>query len=321
MSARVQSPHTDSVGLSRLTVADLDPLLAEEIGHWRERYKWDFRPSADLLRRFLQIRSLNGRALILDGRVAGYGYYVCEGRKGLIGDFFVSPSYSTPDREMSLLRDIIEEMRSNCGVRRVESQLMLLHATSGPFPFPANLLQQERAFMETGAEFLRGLAPLEPTFRVQFHPYEERFDEHLAHLLAAAYRGHIDAEINDQYRSIPGARQFLTNIIRFPGCGRFAPEASVLALDPITGRTCGMCLASRVSAAAGHITQLCILPALRQSRLGYELMRRTSARLAETGSSAVGLTVTCANSGAVRLYASTGFRTVARFPALVWDRL
>jgi ribosomal protein S18 acetylase RimI-like enzyme len=321
MSARVQLPHTDSVGLSELSVADFDHLLAEEIVIWRERYKWDFRPSADLLRRFLQIRALHGRALIIDGHVAGYGYYVCEGRKGLIGDFFVSPAYSTPDREMSLLHDIVGDMHTKGGVRRVESQLMMLHTTNGPFPFAGNLFRQERTFMEAATDSLRALIPLEPGFRVHFKPYEERYDEEMAHLLAAAYRGHIDSEINDQYRTIPGARQFLTNIIRFPGCGCFAPEASVLALDASTGRTCGMCLASRVSAIAGHITQLCILPALRHSRLGYELMRQTSLRLTETGSTAVGLTVTCANADAIRLYASTGFRIVARFPALVWDRL
>ena len=43
--------------------------------------------------------------------------------------------------------------------------------------------------------------------------------EEAAHVISAAYRGHVDSEINDQYRSIPGARRFVTNIVRFPGCG------------------------------------------------------------------------------------------------------
>jgi ribosomal protein S18 acetylase RimI-like enzyme len=321
MSARVQPSDSDSVGLTQLTVADLDPLLAEEIGIWRQQYKWDFRPSADLLRRFLQIQSLYGRALVVSGRVVGYGYYVCEGRKGLIGDFFVSPLHSTRDREMGLLHDILTDMRRNAGVRRIESQLMMLQNTAGPFPSAANLLRQERNFMEVTAESVRALTRLEPSFRVSFVPYEDRHGEELAHLLAASYRGHVDSEINDQYRSIPGARHFLTNIIQYPGCGRFAPEASILAIDVGTGRACGMCLASRISETGGHITQLCILPALRNSHLGYELMRQTAVRLADTGSSVIGLTVTCANANAVRLYVSTGFRIVSRFPALVWDGL
>ena len=321
MSARVQPQDLDSVGLSELTVADLEPLLAEEIVIWREQYNWDFRPSADLLRRFLQVQSLYGRALVVSGRVVGYGYYVCESRKGLIGDFFVSPLYATREREMALLHDIVTDMRHNSSVRRIESQLMMLKNTGGPFPYAANLLRQERNFMETTASSVRALPRLDPSFRVSFVQYEDRYSEELAHLLAASYRGHVDSEINDQYRTIPGARHFLMNIIQYPGCGRFAPEASVLAIDAATGRICGMCLAGRISEAGGHITQLCILPALRNFHLGYELMRQAALRLVNTGSSVVGLTVTCANATAVRLYVSTGFRIVSRFPALVWDGL
>lgn len=144
--------------------------------------------------------------------------------------------------------------------------------------------------------------------------------EEMAHLLAASYRGHVDSEINDQYRNIPGARQFLSNIIRFPGCGRFAPNASVLALDENSGRLCGMCLASNISECAGHITQVCVLPALRGARLGYELLRRALLHLTDSGSDLAGLTVTCSNTEAIRLYHSLGFRITASFPALVWDR-
>jgi GNAT superfamily N-acetyltransferase len=301
-----------------LTTGDLDALFNEEITVWRERYDWDFRPSADLLRRFLQIRSLYGRALIVRGRVAGYAYFVCEAKKGLIGDFYLASQLDTRDREAQLLEDVLTDMRA-VGIRRVESQLMMLRHVEGPFPSASNLFRQDRNFMEAPAAAISRLESREPSFQVHIKPYDERHDEEMAHLLAASYRGHIDSEINDQYRSIPGARQFLMNIIRFPGCGRFAPEASVVALDAGTGRLCGMCLSSRVSDTAGHITQLCILPALRRSGLGYELMRRTAFRLVESGSQRVGLTVTCANVDAVRLYTSAGFRIVSRFPALVWQ--
>ena len=42
-----------------------------------------------------------------------------------------------------------------------------------------------------------------------------------AAVIAAAYRGHIDSDINDQYRSLNGSLRFLNNIVRFPGCGVF----------------------------------------------------------------------------------------------------
>ena len=150
-------------------------------------------------------------------------------------------------------------------------------------------------------------------------PWAERYSEEVAHLVSAAYRGHVDSEINDQYRNIPGARHFLTNIIRYPGCGSFAPASSVLAIDKRTGRVCGVCLASRISENAGHITQLCILPAIRGAHLGYELIRQSLGHLANSGCTTASLTVTCTNVAAIRLYEAIGFSSKWVFPALVWD--
>ena len=47
-----------------------------------------------------------------------------------------------------------------------------------------------------------------------------------AAVITAAYRTHVDAEINDQYRTLSGSLRFLNNIVRFPGCGFFDAEAS-----------------------------------------------------------------------------------------------
>jgi ribosomal protein S18 acetylase RimI-like enzyme len=111
------------------------------------------------------------------------------------------------------------------------------------------------------------------------------------------------------------------NIIQYPGCGRFSPKASVVALDAGTGKVCGVCLASMVSETAGHVTQLCILPGVRGAHLGYELLRQSLTHLVGLGCSSVSLTVTCSNLEAIRLYESVGFRPVSTFPALVWQTI
>ena len=92
-----------------------------------------------------------------------------------------------------------------------------------------------------------------------------------------------------------------------------------MALDHKTGRACGACLASLVSANSGHVTQLCILPALRGARLGYELLRQCLLRLVNLGCTSISLTVTCSNVDAIRLYESVGFQSHCTFPALVWE--
>lgn len=320
MAARPELQLPEVVELSTLTIGDLDPLFYEEIQAWEERFYWDFRPSADLLRRFVQVHSLSGYALISQQSVVGYTYYVCEGRKGLIGDFFVRPEHASAASEMMLLGATVQGLMLVSGIRRVESQLMMLRLPlTQALPFLQHLSRHDRNFMKIERPAIQRLVPRSPELTVTFHAWTERFNEEIAHLVSAAYRGHVDSEINDQYRTIPGARHFLLNIIKYPGCGSFSPEASIVAVDARSGRVCGACLASLVADNSGHVTQLCILPAIRGARLGYELLRQTLMRLVGAGCTIVSLTVTSSNRDAIRLYESVGFRTVSHFPALVWE--
>ena len=319
MSALPEPQLHEVVELSRLNPTDLDPLLKEETEVWRQRFAWDFRPAAELLRRFVRTHSLLGYALRVGRDVVGYSYFVCEGRKGLIGDFYLRESHSASDYELSLLSGVVSGLMRTSGIKRIESQLMLLQSKNVPLPFAHQLSRHDRFFMEAPSGGLRQLSPVALSIRVSFVPWSDRFHEEVAHLLAASYRGHVDSEINDQYRTIPGARHFLTNIVKYPGCGDFSPVSSVLAIDERTGRVCGACLTSLVAANSGHVTQLCVLPGLRGSHLGYELLRLGLLRLEEVGSTSVSLTVTASNQQAIRLYESVGFRSTSSFPALVWE--
>ncbi|MBV9295381.1 MAG: GNAT family N-acetyltransferase [Acidobacteriaceae bacterium] len=320
MAALPDAPLPDVVELNQLPAGALDSLLEEEIGIWSKRFAWDFRPSADLLRRFIQMQSLNGSALYSGGDVVGYAYLVSEGHKGLIGDFYVRARQASSSNEMLLLGSIVQNLMLTPGIRRIESQLMLLQGpvTNG-LPFHRYLIRHDRYFMQINRASMLRLAAKSPTFRVSFPTWTEHFHEETARVVAAAYKGHVDSEINDQYRTIAGARHFLINIVKFPGCGRFSPAASVVAVDESTRRVCGVCLASLISAESGHVTQLCVLPAIRKAGLGYELLRQTLVRLIEIGCTSVSLTVTCANRDAIGLYESMGFRSQAIFPALVWE--
>lgn len=205
------------------------------------------------------------------------------------------------------------------GLHRIESQLMMQRGGLIQPPFQRFLRRHDRYFMEAKAGVAAATAPRAAAIPVGILPWSERYGEEIAHLVSAAYRGHVDSDINDQYRSIPGARHFLMNIIKFPGCGNFSPEASLVAIDARTNRVCGVCLASLVSAASGHVTQLCVLPALRGANVGYELIRHCMLKLLNLGCQTVSLTVTCTNENAIRLYEALGFRAITTFPALVWE--
>lgn len=62
LSEPVRQP--DIVDLRELRADDLEPLLQEEIRTWDASLDWDFRKSADLVRRFVDLRALNGCALL-----------------------------------------------------------------------------------------------------------------------------------------------------------------------------------------------------------------------------------------------------------------
>ena len=76
------------VDLRRLSAGQLESLLLEETAAWRDLLDWEFEKSADLVRRFVDMHALNGCALLEDGEVVGYLYYVLEENKGLLGVLF-----------------------------------------------------------------------------------------------------------------------------------------------------------------------------------------------------------------------------------------
>src|SRR3954452_1342632 len=111
MAARLYpapEPYREIVDLRRLSAKDLDSLLDEECVVWRRELEWDFDKSADLVRRFVDMSSLNGSALVEDGRIAGYMYYVLEEDKGLIGDLYVRQDLRSAEGENLLIEAALE---------------------------------------------------------------------------------------------------------------------------------------------------------------------------------------------------------------------
>lgn len=320
MAAAVVDPVPfQTLDLRSVDIDTLAPLLAEQIASWKTDLDWDFTPSANLVRRFVQMHVLTGHALISRADPAhaiGYSYYVCEDGKGLIGDLYILKKHRTWETENALFQASLDAMWQTPGVHRIESQLLMLSdAANRRLPFPNWLQSFPRFFLEAPSRAILPARKLSSS--ISIGPWTEAWQEATGRLIAGAYQNHIDSQINDQYRSAIGARRFLTNIVQYPGCGSFFAPASFAAV--VAGALCGVSLASLVAPDVGHITQVCVAPSYQGTGLGYDLVRRSMEALAKHGCRAVSLTVTAANESALRLYRNMGFVQRRAFSAYVWE--
>jgi ribosomal protein S18 acetylase RimI-like enzyme len=310
VAARHQfAQELEVVDLRRAGAWELDPLLLAQTLEWRQALDWDYGKSADLVRKYISTGSLAGAALVTQGTVVGYGYTVVEDGKGLIGDLYVQPHLRGTAAEQSLFHALVKDVL-NSPVRRIESQLLLVdHRTAVKAANEAGFRTYERTLMTSDAR--PGKASKPGGFRME--EWGDHRIEAAATVITLAYRGHVDSEVNDQYRTFGAATRFLRNLIDFPGCGTFFPQGSVVAFDRSNGRPVGIALSSFVAADVGHVTQLCVTPDAQGKGLGLQLLWAAMSRLYAAGAKRIGLTVTLSNVAAVRLYELCGFREVRRF--------
>jgi ribosomal protein S18 acetylase RimI-like enzyme len=304
----------------------LRPVLEAEGEVWKQRLHWDYRVSANLLMQYLDSHMLPGYVALEAGRIIGYAFCIYEETKAVIGDVFAMPGPRAEGRsareiEETLLLHLIELLVNSPQVDRVESQ-MLLHPSgtlAGVF-LDAGFQVHQRLFL------VRQLAGFYPAPRVslpatlELRPWREEDLNPAGRLISAAYQGHPDSVVNDQYRSVHGSMRFLNNIVRFSGCGAFSAQVSHVVVDRVSREMVALVLGSRVSPQSGHITQLCVHPQFRRRGLARMLLTLTASCFLRQGVSEISLTVTEANTEAIELYRTEGYDCAHRFDATVWQR-
>jgi ribosomal protein S18 acetylase RimI-like enzyme len=310
----------------------LRPVLDAEGELWSKRLHWDYRASTRLLMQYLDNHLLPGYAALEGGQVTGYAFCVYEETKAVIGDVFAMPGHNPnstnssepePAREIeeTLLKHLFETLLNSPQVDRIESQL-LLHPSG----------THAEIFLRSGFELFRRHFMVQPLAGhysrprvdlpadLELRPWRDEDLNAAARLIASAYNGHPDSLINDQYRSVHGSMRFLHNIVRYSGCGVFAPQVSHVIIERNSHELAALVLGSRVSPQSGHITQLCVHPNCRRNGLARALLNVAAAHFVRQGVSEISLTVTEANTNAIELYRSEGYDCIHKFDAAVWER-
>lgn len=316
--SETDSPPLQIVDLSQVASDRLKPLWEQERSLWRVELGWDVTPALDAVRSAAARGGLPGKVVLTAGKVAGYGYYLVEGRRIVIGGLVVSHGADPLATGPPLVRALSRAAKTDFDVDRVETQ-----------------------FVDFGASWL------EPAFRREgFRPYRRVFlrrhivyapsrpmgssdmsvevwrPSHLlesAGLMHRAHAGRVDAEMNELYRSREGCRLLLENILHQNGCGRPLDEASFLVRKG-SAAPAGFVLVTEISSGQAHVAQIAVAPEDEGKGLGRLLLSRSFLELAERGYRTVSLMVSEENRRALQLYESFGFRALLRFPVFSWDR-
>jgi len=317
------------IDLRHFAAPMLRGVLEAEGEVWKERLHWDYRASARLLMRYLDSHMLPGYVALEAGQVTGYVFCVYEESKAVIGDVFAfsdsaagphGSSESAREIEETLLRHLFETLLNSPQLNRIESQL-LLH----PSGTHATIFRQAGFELFRRLFMVRRLPGAVPEGRVEL-PAEAELrgwrddDLNASRLIAEAYQGHTDSEINDQYCSVQGSMRFLHNIVRYSGCGVFSQPVSHVVVDRRNREMIALVLGSRVSPQSGHITQLCVHPRYRRRGLARMLLSIAASSFLHQGAGEISLTVTAANTDAISLYHAEEYESVHAFDAAVWQR-
>lgn len=305
-----------------LTAAELHRLrgvFEEEVDCWQEQLHWDYRPSTQLIRRYVSSQSLPGFVLRDGpGEAAGYAYYVSNPPVGFIGNLFVRQSNATLPAYQMLFDQAFLALRSWKDVRRIESQLFPFYTSLEPIFRAAGFKVRKRYFLTRQLDRLAESAlPPPGSLPVRICPWRSAHFNATAAVIYDSYSDSPDHEICFDYQTLEGCGRFLRNIIDNPGCGEFRPQSSLVALDGL-GRVCAILITSRISSSTGMIPQVSVRRDWQGRGIGSHLLRLyfTSAR--RQGLKRITLSVSEANQKAYKLYKRLGFNQERSFHAYVW---
>ena len=304
-----------TVPLTDVAIRDLRPLLQEESGHWQEELLWDYSEVSAAVLSGLERRALAGFVMRDGPRSVAYSYYMLDGGRAIVGSLFAADGFRDKGHEESLLDAVLAAAQARPGSDRVECQTL----------FSTSRRADER-FARAGFESKRRhylVRPLDGALAVPRHAYKLRpvRREDLgaaAQIIHRSHQGSLDAALNLTYATPALCRSFVETLVLRAGCGRFDPEASLVAEG--SNGLVGVLLASQLSTTNGHICQVSVLRDEQSRGLGTVLVTSALAGFRRQGLTSASLSVTLENARAYRLYRTLGFRLRKEFAAHAWVR-
>ena len=309
-----------------LTVADLrridpkalDPLMGEETELWLERLGWDYRPTQAFLRGYIKRHMLPGFAILEGSRAQGYLYIVLEGERCIVGNVYVARERWGDGLESRLAVAAAEALKATPGVRRIEAQLLIFSGADIADDLDATgfeVFQRHFLSLELGSWDGSRQAPA----GLELCRWDDSMIDEVSRVVFEGYRGGIDAYFSSSFGSADRCREFVFNLVRRAGCGRFLPAMSTIGFGP-EGDILGVVIATQLSSSVGHLPQISVAPAVQGRGFGAFLVAESLRRFRKAGYRSVSLTVTEENRKAYDWYLRIGFTDILPFDAYLWLR-
>ncbi len=319
-TAALINPEITMVPMADADLAGLERLFDEECAEWLELLRWDYQGPSMLIRDVTRQHQLSGFVAMSGNVAVGFAYYLIEGTRCSIGDIYVSKAWRRMgiDREMALA--VFDRLDRLGRVRRIESQCVGVGNHDADLLFQARGFERlERYYMlvDQGPRHDDNLGA-EPT-GVSIRPWKEDDFAQAARVIHRSYRGTYDRLVNSQYQSEQGCAELLTILTDHIWCGDFLPQISRVAFG-LSGAMAGVLIASRVARGVGHIGQISVHPAHQGRGIGRSLIEGALREFNRRGFESVTLAVTSANTNALHLYKSCGFRPLHIFPVFYRER-
>jgi ribosomal protein S18 acetylase RimI-like enzyme len=301
--------------LTEVSTRELRPLLQEESEHWQEELLWDYSDVSAAVVSGLERRALSGFVLRDGARSVAYGYYMLDGGRAIVGSLFAAAAFRGKGLEESLLDAVLSAAQARPGNDRVECQTLFSTSRKADERFArAGFESRSRHYLVRPLE--GAIAAPRPGFKLR--PVRREDLPVAAQIIHRSHQGSLDAALNMTYATPALCRSFVETLVLRAGCGRFDPEASLVA----EGRDglIGVLLASQLSSSNGHICQVSVLASEQSRGLGTVLMTSALAAFRRQGLTSASLSVTLDNRRAYRLYQHLGFRLRKEFAAHAWVR-
>lgn len=301
--------------LTELSSRQLRPLLDEEARHWASELSWDYAEVSAAVASGLSRGALAGRFMEERSRPVAYGYYMIDGGRAIVGSLFASRGFRGHGLEECLLDAILAEAQADRENQRVECQTLFSTASEADAHFSrAGFAGRPRHYMTRRLVGAVGV----PDHSFDLRAVRREDLEPAALIIHESHRESLDAALNLTYATPAHCRNFVETLVLRAGCGRFDTSASLVAEE--RGRMVGILLASRLSAANGHVCQVSVAPDVQGRGLGSVLMTSALEAFRRQGVEMASLSVTVGNQRAYGLYERLGFSVRAVFAAHAWVR-